>query len=494
LRINGEPTHATLLKVRPWREQWLHLPKSLAGEYEAATPGYKPGVRIKGFTPFANYMTRLSVQGFAEGSTHLSNLLVHAFTGIGPTANPMWNALIKGAGRADVPIRLGQILVKGFSDNREEMLRLFEMGAAKQKYGAGFLGVGTVLNKIDQGVRLNAASVYKGMAQQGWVPDTETGLREFVNAAAGQYNKKLQPAFIRGLRDTGIQPFATAAHTFNVRGVREMGFGPGAKGATPFSALALRADKAAGFIGFVVLGSVLQRLISGSTTPPKGTQVGNLGWVGDDKKLHQFPLARLFGYERGPRITGLLGYEEARRMGLPQQTALARAGRALEGTAISYGSGPAVQAIVKGVTGMRPGAPMVQEAPVMLPQAKDDMSPLKMQWAQNIMTAAQQANPAVDAVLSLKQGKAPYDVLQRQFSRYMPRAGMSEQTIQALPRIVESGEMKTYVDYWSSQARKLPRGERFSFIQRQLRKDGATPKQMGEAMRDFERKGTFKYQ
>jgi len=40
----------------------------------------------------------------------------------------------------------------------------------------------------------------------------------------------------------------------------------------------------------------------------------------------------------------------------------------------------------------------------------------------------------------------------------------------------------------------LPRGERFSFIQRQLRKDGATPKQIGEAMRDFERKGTFKYQ
>src|SRR5207248_9676597 len=101
--------------------------------------------------------------------------------------NPMLNALIKSLGRPDLLYRIPAVLIRGFTDRRSEMISLMERGSAKESYRGT---IGRVLSAVDQGARLTAESVYKGMAEQGWVEDTETGLREFVNQV-GNYNKRL---------------------------------------------------------------------------------------------------------------------------------------------------------------------------------------------------------------------------------------------------------------------------------------------------------------
>jgi hypothetical protein len=351
------------------------------------------------------------------------------------------------------------------------------------------LGVGAFINRIDQGVRLVAADTYRKMAKKGWVEDTETGLREFVNQF-GQYNQKAQPRLIQHLRSSGLQPFATAVHTWNLQGLRTLALGPNAKATSIASAIALRADKAGGLVGFGILVGTLNYLLSGKVAGPAGTSLGAVGWIGDDKKVHQFNLARLFGYERGPRITGLQGYVDAARMGLNQGQRVKAAIRGPVGSLLAYGTGPLPQFVTKAATGYRPGVPMVQEAPTMPPT--DSLSPLKNQATVNILTAVQEANPLVDMSVRAIEHKPLEEILQRQFSRYTPRTGQSVETIRKMPQIVHAKELNDYVDYLSKEARKLPVRERTRFIQQQFEGNEMEPKDRAEVMRRLRLKGAWR--
>lgn len=484
--IMGQSTKGYLLKLKPWRGRWLQLPKSLAPEYEAIT-GLKPAASVPYATKFFSFLTKQSITGFAEGSTHMANLLMEVFTGIGPTANPMINVLLKSLGRADLLYRLPQVLIAGLADSREEMLELATIGAAKQPY-SGILG--RFLNVIDRGVRLSSNNIFTRMAAAGWVEDTETNRREFINQV-GSYNRKLQPGWVRWLRDTHFQPFATAMQTFNVMGGRRMLGAPGVKASSTRAAAALRADIAAGALGFVMLVAFLNYLISGKAEGPKGTRLGAVGWIGKDKKLHQLDLGLLTGWTRGPRVTGAQAYVESKRSGLSTESAVRASMRQMGNTAISAIAGPGVQFTTKVVTGHRPGVPMVREAPVTPPQ--DEFNPLKSQLASNIKTAFRQANPIVDSTVSAIEGRPAQEIMQRQFSRFSPRVGMSEQTIEALPRIVKNSEINDYADALAKESHKVPVGQRPKWLLDRLNQDQLAPDVKARALIELRRKGAFTY-
>lgn len=124
---------------------------------------------------------------------------------------------------------------------------------------------------------------------------------------------------------------------------------------------------------------------------------------------------------------------------------------------------------------------------------QDELRPLKMQAVQNILTAAQTASPAVDAVMSWKQGKPAAEIMQRQFGRYTPRAGMAPETYEALPKIIESSEMYKYADYVASRARRLPIDQRADFIVKQFEKDGVQDENWRQAWQIIRRKGVLRY-
>ena len=489
LELKGERTVGYPLRFTPWRNQYLQVRQSLAKEYEDAT-GIASLPTLGLYTTAANVMTRLSVQGLAEGSTHASNLLLGVFTGLGPTGNPFLNSLLKSLGRSDLFISLPSVIVKAFGDRREEMLKLAEIGATKEPYRGT---VGWALTKLDQGVRLYSAGVYKAMSANGYLPKTETGLREFVSRV-GQYTKALQPRWIQLLRSTQIQPFATAMQNFNVQGLRTIVASPGVKASSNAASAALRMEMIAGIIGFVVVLKILQLLLTKSTEPPPGTRLGAVGWIGDDGKLHQFDLGLLTGYTRGLRITGLQGFIEGKRLGLDTGAALTAGVGSAFNTGLSTAAGPMNRFLTVGATGYRPSFPPVREAPVVPPQNDEQLNLLKTQSAQNLLTAVQESSPLLDFAVRGPYQQKYWEALQRQFSRYTPKTGMSPETIEKLPEIVQAGELKNYVEALAKEARKLPRGsERNEFISERLAADGVEGKMRTRTMQELKRHGVYSH-
>ena len=488
LTIKGEKPVANILRLNPWRGKFLQVRRSLVDEYRAISNLDEPW-KIPILTPFNDLMTKQSIQGFAEGSTHTSNLMMEIFTGLGPTNNPLLNGLIKSVGRADLLYSVPRVIIKAFQDTKPEMLRLAESGMAKEPYQGKMLG--RILNGADRGVRLVSEQIYDGMAEKGWVENTETGKREFINQI-GNYNKRLQPSLIRKLRDTGIQPFATAMQTFNVMGLRRLVGAPGAKATSNMAALALRADIAGGFIGFVALTTYLNYLFSGNAAGPKGTPLGAVGWKDEHGKTHFFNVGRLLGYERGARITGLGPYMEARRNGLTHEQALQAGGRSVASTVMSYPAGPGPRALYTVGTGMRMNQPTVREAPAVPPT--ESLNPFKTQLAKNIQTAVIEANPAISSLHDLREGKSTSDIAEKQFGRYTPREGKSEGFYRALPKIVTKGQLIDYADDVVKEARKLPISQRMSYIQTRFNKDDLKAQYRNDVMTEIKRKGVLRYQ
>jgi hypothetical protein len=277
-------------------------------------------------------------------------------------------------------------------------------------------------------------------------------------------------------------------------GIRRMAMDPGVKASSMGSAMALRAEIAAGWLGFGVLTGVLNYLVSGNASGPPGTRLGAVGWIGDDKRLHQFDLGRITGYSRGPRITGIQGVIEARRLGLNREAQIEAALQGPANVGISMVSGPLNRFASVAITGKRPGVPMVKEVDRKPPQPERNFDALKTQIAANIGTALKEANPAVDFSYSTTFTDEPVeDAIARQFGRYTPSTGPTTKTIEALPRIVEQGQLKNYGEDFASMARKIPAAQRMKFVREKMDKDSVAPEMRARVLRDLQKRGVFSH-
>ena len=201
----------------------------------------------------------------------------------------------------------------------------------------------------------------------------------------------------------------------------------------------------------------------------------------------------LTGFTRGPRISGVQGFVEAKRSGLGTGSALLAGAQGAGNTAISAATGPANRFGFMAITGKRPSIPPVQEAPVAVPQSEEDFDFIKSQVAKNIMEAVKQANPIADATARVVQGKYE-EALTRQLSRYTPRTGMATETIEALPKIVAAGELHNYTEALAKEARKQQLGyDRNVFVREKMDEDNLNPTLRAKAMRELQMKGVFKY-
>jgi hypothetical protein len=501
--LRGEPTVGRMLRINPWRGGWLQIPKSLLPEYDGIID-YHGRFEIPYLTSAMKYLTQESTQGLAEGSTHMSNLVMQLFSGPGPTSSALLNTLIKvGGGRIDFPIRVAAALVKGARAGESGMLDLIEIGAAKEPFGkrinvpftGGKLSVwnpmGSAINILDRGVRLQAAESYKAMVEKGLVPDTETGLREYVNQM-GQYNRRLQPRWTRALRDTHLSPFMTALQTFGAQGLRQLALSPGVKATSLPAAIALRADMLASFIGLAVSVGTINYLTSRNPLGPAGTHLGNIGWVGDDGKVHQIPVGPLVGATRGLRMTGAQAFLESKMQGLSTGTALLQDSRALGNTVLEPLSGPGPQFISRAFTGHRIGFGLKSEAKPAPPGP--EFNPLNNAVANQVKNAIRHMNPWYDTASALYEGKSVAETASRQLTRYMPQTGPSAETMENIGGIVHQSEVNTYAEGLNTLARKLPRDQRAEYIYKEMENDGVGPTVRYETMKQLRKRGTFKYE
>ncbi len=406
---------------------------------------------------------------------------------------------MKSVGRPDLLYSIPKVLIKGFTNQRAEMLKLTEIAAAKEKYGKAF-GIGSLINHVDQGARLSAKDIYQGMADKGWVVNTETGLREFVNQV-GQYEKRLQPTWTRWFRDTQVQPFATAIQAGMASGMRALVLSPAAKATSFNAALALKADMAGSLIGVVALVASLNYILAKkqnrppSVSGPPGTKIGNIGWLDEEGKLRQFNVLGFTGWGRGLQQTGVAPAIEANRLGLTPTDQAQAALRGSAQTAINYAfGGPANRTLSIAMTGSRPGLPMVKEAPTVPPPPTDEFAPLKSQMAANIGTALQQANPIIDAAVSAYKGRPMEEIVRKQLRKYAPSAGTSVEKIEAMPQIVHSAQIKDYADDVAKEARKLPIHERAAYIFKRFEDDQVQSQDIYPIQQQIRKRGVFQYQ
>lgn len=487
LTVKGEKTKPYLLKMRPWNNKFLQLRNSLTHEYESLV-GIESNRRIPILSAVSDFLTRQSVAGLAEGTTHSANLLSEIFTGLGPTPNPIVNALLKTFGRMDLIYRLPKVFITAIKSKPKDLLALAEIGATKEGYKG--LIAGRLLNSLDRSVRLNAAEVYKNMAKEGWVQDTETGLREFVNQT-GNYNKRFQPYLIRFLRNSGAQPFATAYHNFNAMAVRRLGLGPGAKAPTKLRALALRADILGGWVGFAAIVTGLNYLISGNAFGPTGTPLGAVGWIGDDGKTKFFDVGGMTGYGRSLRISGIKDVAEGQMAGVQPGISAKQFGERMANTALGYVAGPLPRFATTATTGKSLSVPSVDISEPGVPS--ENFRIMDNQFAMNVKEALKEANPIVNSLFMMNEGKPLQEIASKQATRYMPKSVSGIKSSDKFGEIVNKSNTKDYADRISKEARKLPRNERMDFIAKRLESDNVDPKFIPEIQREIKFKGTFKY-
>ncbi len=360
-----------------------------------------------------------------------------------------------------------------------------QMGAAKQPY-TGLMG--KVLNSVDRGVRLNAADLYDGFVENGWITKpSETAKREFINQA-GNYTAELQNKGIRWLRQSGLQPFATATHTFNVQALRTAALSPGIRDLTLAQRTAFAFDMFGRIVGFVTTKMALNYLLNkdddtvdNKLMGPTGTGLLDIGWRNADGKTKRFGMGNLFGYGRFGRITGIGPAVEAIRRGRSTGDAVDEAGKSVFNTALGYITGPMSRFLWTAGTGLSPSYPAFQEAPVKQPlDPNDPFSPLKSQVVLNVATALKQANAPIDAGISaaISAYHGDFDLkawaneaATKQLGRYYPRDVSQVQASEDFTKIVGKSDTARYVkDIMRRAAKMTDENARDKFIDDEMDK------------------------
>lgn len=497
LTIAGEKTKAFQHNnFRFAKDKWIHVRESLVDEYMRVS-GLKPDVIIPVFKPFANLFTRASIVGLSEGTTHASNLMMSILTSSGPTASPVLNSLLKAGFRADVIPTVAKTLIYGHSDTMPQvvfdlmqkigwmpkeiagvdirgmtgkeyadriMAALTRVGATKQAY-RGFIS-SRLLNPIDRGVRVMMAEQFLKMADSGLVEKTETNLREYVNQS-GNYWSQAQNQFLRLVKTTGVQPFATALWNFTQLGIKKgVLMSPGVKATTWQAAMKLRAEQVAGLVGVATLTYGLNWLLhQGHKDTPPDVPTGSVWGDRDDGSHWYIQLTRLFGYERGWRATGIQAFADAKRKGLDDKQATQAAVESISNVPLSLFGGPAVRFLTEAASGKAMSSPAFQRANVAAPTDEWWRQPVN-----NVAVAFQDANSIIGSAVDIIEGKPMIEALRRQLPRYLPRSGMSPEMVEKLPMIVERKEFQSYLTDTIRRARQLKPEAREEFVEQQAEK------------------------
>lgn len=440
----------------------IYVRRSLAPEYTAAANPFG----TSGRTPFnfgkvAGAVNRAALAGLTDFTVHVSNLATVLMTRPA-SGNIMSDMLLSGAGRADILVSGVKAIQKAVSNNSRQLAELAEIGALRQPHGGRWTG--KVIEKMDETVRLVMDDVYKDLAKQGLVEQSETARREFVNQV-GQYNKRLQGQVVRTLRDWGVSPFITAGKTFNTLGVRNMLLDPGAKGASP----ALRAVVASKWLGTIgVLGTLNYMLTAdkgGGVMGRPGVPLGRLdtGMVNENGQPLTIPFLDVVGFGRGLRVTGVRATADALRWGLPLQTALDSGVRDVVNSAIAPAVGPLPRLAVGGTTGRSVGMNLPRQYPVVQPGEN--------QVSSDFAHALGDANPVVGSIIDLgRTGGSATAALQRQLPRFTLQPGRPQEMMENYTEIVRRAQLYTYTDDLVHRARRMPESERAAYIDSELNK------------------------
>lgn len=298
----------------------------------------------------------------------------------------------------------------GYEASPETMARLRRYDPTHwiNKFTSGYI------ETIQGAVRLQLADAYDRVAASGRFPATETGKRDFINQALGNYNASANSRLTQFLKDTGLQSFATAAHTFTLQGVKAATGGAiNARATTYQSAAQLRMVAAIKLLPALALGPVINALVWGNAFP-RGVPAFAIKTREDDESVHYYDPLSFTGQRRGARMIGLNAWVENAIHG--DQTAMQTLDRAAREATMSLEhlfAGPPAQFVHTAITGEDAmGHRVAQRVP------RND--PYSSQTLRNLGAAGLNVNPLIGTFGHADRPRTPRTVMENVFQSIGP--------------------------------------------------------------------------
>lgn len=477
--------------IKRAQTKMLYVNRALATEYRI-------GSNVE-FSPSQNIIAKIfrgintaAIAAGTDATTHVLNLGTALFSLPGVSSGLLNDAMLSAFGRADIPVVLTRLLMKSFQDNRAQLASLSEIGAMREHFEPTKTPVLRQLSQLiqwmDTNTRLVLDDAYRRMVQEGWVENSETARREFVNQV-GQYNVRAQDWITGKMRQIGISPFVTAGKTFNALGIRSATLNPGVKASSPTAALALRANMLSKWVGTAAFVMSINYLLThkkgGGVMGRPGTPLGYID-TGKDDELRRhvlIPIINMTGQGRALRVTGVRGAIEAKRLGLNNATAADSAFRDVVNAQIGPWAGPPVRFGVAATTGYQPAINVGRKFPIVPPSQSQHMSDFR--------NAVLEMNPVVAGIHQAQQpGSGGWvEALRSQAPRLTPLMGKPEEMVANYPKIVSMAQGKDFVEWIIHTARTVPREQRRAYVNEQIQK---LPAQQREwARREMERRRVY---
>lgn len=469
----------------------IYVRQSLAAEYERAADVTGKDIPYPAQV-ITNILNHSALTGLTDGTVHVTNLLSALMTRPGASAGVLGDTMLSALGRADVPVTIFKVIAKAFQDNKLQVAHLAEIGAMK---GQGphtswfFLSrwLGNTIQKADKVTRLVLDDMFTNMAKKGYVVDTETNRREFINQV-GQYNHRAQGALKRAVRKWGVGPFVTAGTTFNTLGFRTLALRSGAEATSKASSALLGINVLSKWIGASVVVGTLNYLLTkdkgGGAFGRPGIPLGRIDTGLNDENGNplSFPFFDLMGLGRGLRATGIRGFVEAKRKGLNLQNAVDSAGRDVFNSNTSPFFGPVVRFGAIAASGYQPAVNVPRESPVVAPGDS--------QVGQNFKTALVDANPILKSfVLSQQPGQGWLAALHQQLPRFSLVPSQNAEMMQDYPAIVRRAQATQFIEDVIGRARKMNMSERTAFVNESINR--LDPADRAHALRTIKMRKVF---
>lgn len=227
-----------------------------------------------------------------------------------------------------------------------------ELPSGAERYDPTYW-TGRMLRACDRVIRLTARRAQAQLVKEGLVHGTETAERDLINQLTGQYERRAQNGILRLLRNTGLQPFATAFATMTSRAVRVSH--TGGSGASPTSggaSLRLRANVLMKLLACVAGAAALNFLRWGRVDGSDETPLFEirLGTTPEGQTVSMPTPASLL-LNRGWRATGVSAVVQGVRQELPGETIRRNMIHDIWSTAKHQAMGPAPNFVHTALTG-----------------------------------------------------------------------------------------------------------------------------------------------
>lgn len=312
--------------------------------------------------PVGRVLTTIQLAQLADATSHMKNIHTVIVNSLG--SSKAWRDAVRKLpflGTADAVTRISSVAKEIAADTREiraEIAQMAKQGLIRPKYPATGIQKITrgqqVIHDVDTASRVVMNRFFNNLVERGWVRDTVSGRRKFVQQI-GEYNRRLMGPTMAWMRDMGVSPFVVAGRTFNRFAKRQLVGSYGFEAKSRDVAAKARATQFAGLVTAFTLPAIINYAITGKFGGRPGTPIGAVDTGMDTKegKHRIIDVLHLLGVRRGLRATGIGALVEGVRAGETVNRITGKAFEDITSTMAHPWMGPAPAAIYSGVTGKR---------------------------------------------------------------------------------------------------------------------------------------------